>query len=61
MEKLQMEIIKKVLMLSTNHELQDVREFVRDAICRECDEDDKDQKEFKKWKENQKTKEEMPF
>ena len=56
-----MEIIKKVLMLTSNHELQDVREYVSDAISRECDEDDRDQEEFKKWKENQKTKEEMPF
>ena len=61
MEKLKMEIIKKVLMLTSNHELQDVREYVSDAISRECDEDDKDQEEFKKWKENQKTKDEMPF
>ena len=53
MDKLQLEIIRKVLMLSTNKELQDVREFVRDAICRECDEDDREQEEFKKWKENQ--------
>tara|TARA_Y100000310_G_scaffold130137_1_gene129316 strand:- start:240 stop:410 length:171 start_codon:yes stop_codon:yes gene_type:complete len=53
MEKLQMEIIKKLLMLSSNHELQDLREYVSNAISRECDEDDREQEEFKKWKENQ--------
>ena len=53
MDKLQVEIIKKVLMLSTKKELQDIRENVVDAISRECDQDDHDQEEFKKWKENQ--------
>ena len=53
MDKLQIEIIKKVLMLSTKKELQDIRENVVDAISRECDQDDHDQEEFKKWKENQ--------
>ena len=51
MEKLKLDIVQKVLMLSTNKELQDIRENVRDAISREVDEDDKEQEEFKKWKE----------
>ena len=53
MEKLKLEVIKKVLMLDTKKELQDIRENVSDAISRECDQDDHDQEEFKKWKENQ--------
>jgi len=52
MEKLQIEIIKKVLMLSTKTELQNVRENVSDAISRECDQDDHDQELFKQWKED---------
>ena len=53
MDKLQVEIIKKVLMLSTKKELQIVRDNVCDSISRECDQDDHDQEEFQKWKENQ--------
>jgi len=52
-QKLQLEIIKKLLMLTSNHELQDLREYVSNAISRECDEDDREQEEFKKWKEDQ--------
>ena len=37
-------------MLSTEDELNLVRENVRDAIGRECDLDDKEQEEFKTWK-----------
>jgi len=37
---LHLEIIRKVLMLTTNKELQDMREYVSNAISRECDEDD---------------------
>ena len=51
MEKTRLDIIRKLMMITTNHELQDIREFVSNAISRECDEDDKDQEEFKKWKE----------
>ena len=51
MEKLKLEIIKKVLMLSTTTELDIVRDNVMDAISRECDQDDKDEQEFKQWKE----------
>ena len=53
MEKLQIEIIKKVLMLSTKTELNNVRQSVADAISRECDQDDHDQELFKQWKEDQ--------
>ena len=53
MDKLQVEIIKKVLMLTSNHELQDLREYVSNAISRECDEDDHDQELFKQWKKDQ--------
>ena len=51
MEKLKIEIIKRVLMLSTTTELDTVRENVADAISRECDLDDKEEQEFKQWKE----------
>ena len=50
MQTLQIEIIKRLLMISTHKELQKINECVRNAISRECDEDDKDQEEFKKWK-----------
>ena len=53
MDKLKIEIIKKVLMLSTKKELQDLRENVVEAISRECDQDDHDQELFKQWKEDQ--------
>jgi len=53
MDKLKIEVIKKVLMLDTITELQNVRECVSKSISRECDLDDKEQEEFKKWKENQ--------
>ena len=51
MDKLKIEIINKVLMLTSNKEIEDVKEYVQEAIYREIDEDDKQQKEFKKWKE----------
>ena len=53
MDKLQVEIIRKVLMLSTKKELQIVRDNVCDAISRECDQDDHDQELFQQWKSNQ--------
>ena len=53
MEKLQLEIIKKVMMLDTLKEVKNMRENVSDAISRECDLDDKEQEEFQKWKSNQ--------
>jgi hypothetical protein len=52
MEKLKLEIIKKVLMLSTSTQLDIVRDNVMDAISRECDQADKDEQEFKQWKED---------
>ena len=51
MEKQKLDIIKKVLMLSTTTQLDIVRDNVMDAISRECDQDDKDELEFKQWKE----------
>ena len=51
MENKKLEIIKKVLMLSTRTQLDIVRDNVMDAISRECDQDDKDEQEFKQWKE----------
>ena len=53
MEKLKVEIIRKILMLDTKTELQKVTECVSDAISNECALEDKEQEEFKKWKENQ--------
>ena len=53
MEKLKLEIIRKVTMLDTLKEVKNIRENICDAISRECDLEDQDQKEFKKWKENQ--------
>jgi Trp operon repressor len=47
---LKIDIIKKVLMLDTQHELQNVLDVVGEAISRELDQDDKEQVEFKKWK-----------
>ena len=48
--QLQMDIIKKVLMLDTKQELKNVLDVVGNAISRELDQDDKEQVEFKKWK-----------
>jgi len=53
MEKLKLEIIRKVLMLDTTTELKNVREYVSDAISKECALEDQQEQEFKKWKENQ--------
>ena len=51
MDKLKLEIINKLLMLTSNKEIEDLKEYVLQAVYREIDEDDKQQKEFKKWKE----------
>jgi vacuolar-type H+-ATPase subunit I/STV1 len=51
MDKLKLEIINKLLMLTSNKEIEDLKEYVQQAVYREIDEDDKQQKEFKKWKE----------
>jgi vacuolar-type H+-ATPase subunit I/STV1 len=57
MDKLKLEIINKLLMLTSNKEIEDVKEYVQEALYREIDEDDKQQKEFKKWKEQNGSKE----
>jgi hypothetical protein len=51
MEKLKLEIIKKVLMLDTKAELHNVRECLSNAISRECDLEAQQEQEFKQWKE----------
>ena len=53
MEKQKLDIIKKVMMLDTRTEVQNVLECVSSSISRECDLDDQEQEEFKKWKANQ--------
>ena len=45
-----LDIIKKVLMLDTQKEIDNVLEFVSDAISREVDQDDLDKKHFAEWK-----------
>ena len=57
MDKLKLEIINKLLMLTSNKEIENVKEYVQEAVYREIDEDDKQQKEFKKWKEQNGSKE----
>ena len=57
MYKLKLEIIHKLLMLTSNKEIENVKEYVQEAVYREIDEDDKQQKEFKKWKEQNGSKE----
>ena len=52
MDKLQLEIIKKVLMLSSKVELESMKANVSDAIHRECDQDDHDQELFEQWKKD---------
>ena len=51
MENKKLEIIKRVLMLSTTTELDTVSQNVIDAISRECDLEDQQEQEFKQWKE----------
>tara|TARA_R110000824_G_scaffold283725_1_gene472118 strand:- start:152 stop:346 length:195 start_codon:yes stop_codon:yes gene_type:complete len=57
------DVIKKVLMLDTEKELQVVLDVVTDAICRELDDDNKDRKDFAEWKAKNKKEavEEIPF
>jgi len=52
MDKQKIEIIKRVLMLSTLNEVEKVNQNVIDAISRECDQDDHDQELFTQWKED---------
>ncbi len=54
---LKIDIIKKVLMLDTTKELQNVLDVVGNAISRELDADDKEQAEFRKWKEKKESEE----
>ncbi len=53
MEKLKLETIKKLMMLDTKTEVQNVLDCVINSISRELDNEDKEQEEFKKWKANQ--------
>ena len=57
MDKLKLEIINKLLMLTSNKEIKDLKEYVQEAVYREIDEDDKQKEEFKKWKEQNGSKE----
>ena len=57
MDKLKLEIINKLLMLTSNKEIEDLKEYVQQAVYREIDEDDKQKEEFKKWKEQNGSKE----
>ena len=50
MSKLKIDIIKKVMMLDTRQELQNVLDVVANSISRELDNDEKDQKAFEQWK-----------
>ena len=54
---LKIDIIKKVLMLDTTKELQNVLDVVGNAISRELDEEERDQSEFRKWKEKKESEE----
>jgi Flp pilus assembly protein TadG len=63
MNTLKIDVIKKVLMLDTKQELQNVLDVVGNAISRELDQDDQNQKEFAEWKAKKKkdAEEEIPF
>ena len=50
MNRLKLSIIKRVLMLDTEEELQKIEVNVLDAISRELASEDKEKEEFKKWK-----------
>ena len=50
MSNLKIDIIKKVMMLDTRQELQNVLDVVGNSISRELDNEDKEQEEFKQWK-----------
>ena len=49
MSNLKIDIIKKVMMLDTKKELQNVLDVVGNSINRELDNDDKEQEEFRQW------------
>jgi len=63
MNTLKLDVIKKVLMLDTKEELQNILDAVGNAISKELDQDDKNQKEFAEWKAKKKkdAEEEIPF
>ena len=50
MNNLKIDVIKKVMMLDTRQELQNVLDVVGNSISRELDNEDKEQEEFKQWK-----------
>ena len=50
MNNLKIDLIKKVMMLDTRQELQNVLDVVANSISRELDNDEKDQKAFEQWK-----------
>jgi hypothetical protein len=52
MSNLKLDLIKKVMMLDTEKELQNVLGVVANSISRELDNDEKDQAEFAEWKAN---------
>jgi hypothetical protein len=54
MENNQIKLIKKVLMLDTKKEINNVLEFVSDAISRECEQDTLDKEQFEEWKKARK-------
>ena len=58
MSKLKIDIIKKVMMLDTRQELQNVLDVVGNSISRELDNEDKEQEEFKQWKSKKNREEE---
>ena len=60
MSNLKIDIIKKVMMLDTRQELQNVLDVVGNSISRELDNDAKDQEAFAKWKE-ERGKDEITF
>ena len=58
MSKLKIDIIKKVMMLDTIKELNNVLDVVGNSISRELDNEDKEQEEFKQWKSKKNREEE---
>ena len=63
MNNLKIEVIKSLMMIESEKELNVIRQCISDSICRECDQDDVDKAEFRKWKESKKKedKDEIPF
>ncbi len=63
MNNLKIDIIKSLMMIESEKELNVIRQCLSDSICRECDQDTVDKAEFKKWKESKKEEndDEIPF